>query len=122
MTTTREFYPPTLSDIPPHGWKPYSDMHRERIRAHDKHDARDGSMERKPYDHPIWLPVLMEEVGEVARVLCDNELGVLDGDAIHKLREELVQVGAMTAAWIDAIDAYVWQETIRLKNDADDVA
>jgi len=60
---------PSESDIPIHGWRPYSDMHRERIRAHAKHDERDGSMERKPFDHPIWLPVLTEEIGEVARVL-----------------------------------------------------
>lgn len=97
---------PTESDIPMHGWQPYSDMHRERIRAHAKHDERDGSMERKPYDHPIWLPVLVEEVGEVARVLCDNELGLMVGtDVRAKMREELVQVGAMVAAWIEAIDA-----------------
>lgn len=96
---------PGESDIPLHGWRPYSDMHRERIRAHAKHDTRDGSMERKPFDHPIWLPVLVEEIGEVARVLCDNELGALGEDAKKRLREELVQVGAMTAAWIDAIDS-----------------
>jgi NTP pyrophosphatase (non-canonical NTP hydrolase) len=95
---------PTTCDIPMHGWGPYSDMHYERIRAHAKHDSRDGSMERKSFDHPIWLSVLVEEIGEVARVLCDNELDVLDADVMQRLREELVQVGAMTAAWIDAID------------------
>jgi len=101
----RTVYIPTEGDIPMHGWRPYSDMHRERIRAHAKHDERDGSMERKPYDHPIWLPVLVEEVGEVARVICDNELGMhLREETRAKLREELVQVGAMVAAWIDAID------------------
>lgn len=95
---------PTDSDIPLHGWQPYGDLHRERVRAHAKHDARDGSMERKTFDHPVWLSVLVEEVGEVARVLCEFELGNID-DAAPRLREELVQVGAMTAAWIDAIDA-----------------
>lgn len=94
----------TESDIPMHGWKPYSDFHRERVRAHAKHDARDGSMERKPFDHPIWLAVLGEEFGEVARVLCGDELGNLGAEAKARLREELVQVGAMTAAWVDAID------------------
>jgi len=79
-------------------------MHRERIRAHRKHEKRDGSMERKPFDHPIWLAVLTEEVGEVARVLCDNELSTLGEDVRNALRDELVQVGAMTAAWIDALD------------------
>lgn len=100
----RRFYPPTESDIPPHCLRPYGDVHRERVRAHTKHDARNGSMERKDWNHPIWLPVLTEEVGEVARVLCENELGNLT-DARVRLREELVQVAAMACAWIDAIDA-----------------
>jgi NTP pyrophosphatase (non-canonical NTP hydrolase) len=95
---------PTESDIPMHGWSPYSAFHRERIRAHAKHVERDGSMEQKDWDHPIWLAVVTEEVGEVARVLCDSELG-LSEDAKKALREELVQVGAMVAAWVDAIDA-----------------
>lgn len=103
--TQRTFYPPTESDIPIHGWRPYSDMHRERIRAHAKHDAAGGSMERKAFDDPAWLPVLVEEIGEVARVLCDDALGVLPEGVRATLRKELVQVGAMTAAWIDAIDA-----------------
>ena len=104
----RRFYPPTVSDIPMHGWKPYSDFHRERIRAHSKHDPNGGSMERRPFDDPLWLPVLLEEVGEVARALCENNLGTEGygdrSELAERLREELIQVGAMTAAWIDAIE------------------
>ncbi len=67
-----------------------------------------GSAEhRRPLD-PAWLSILVEEVGEVARVLNDErhahpdrELGP---DAFAALRAELVQVGAMAAAWIDSID------------------
>jgi NTP pyrophosphatase (non-canonical NTP hydrolase) len=90
-----------------HGFAPYGDLHRERIRAHNKHkSAPHGSMEVKSWEHPIWLPVVTEEIGEVARVICDNELGLLDlAEVRAKLREELVQVGAMVAAWIDAIDS-----------------
>lgn len=86
----------------------YGDVHRERIRAHEKHDAAGGSMERRPWHDGMWLPVLTEEIGEVARVLCDFELGVagafLDGSPADKLREELVQVAAMACAWIAALD------------------
>lgn len=95
----RRFYPPTESDLY-HGsvnGGPYADVHRERIRAHAKHDGRGQSMERKGWDDPIWLPVVTEEVGEVARCLCDH-------DDKARLREELVQLAAMTTAWIDAID------------------
>lgn len=81
----------------------YEKVHLERIRAHAKHDAADGSMERKPWDHPVWLPVLTEEVGEVARVLCEDELGN-EPDARARLRDELVQVAAMACAWISALD------------------
>jgi hypothetical protein len=86
--------------------QPYVDLHRERIRAHKKHcDKPGGSMEMKRYDAPDWLPVLVEEVGEVAKVLCDWRHGLLTrSQARAALRSELVQVGAMASAWIDAID------------------
>jgi len=104
--TGRRFYPPTESDVPMHGWRPYHEVHRERIRAHAKHkDKPGGSMEMKTYDEPDWLPVLVEEVGEVAKVLCDHRHGLLTVDrARDDLRAELIQVAAMTVAWIEAID------------------
>lgn len=85
--------------------RPYEMMQAERIRAHDKHDAGGASMERKDWDNPAWLPVLVEEVGEVARVLCEIRHGTYDGPipAWEDLRDELVQVGAMTAAWLQAV-------------------
>lgn len=111
---SRRFYPPTLSDIGLHEARVYGDVHRERIRAHAKHDANGGSMERKDFDDPSWLSVLVEEVGEVAKELCDHRHAVAadqwstpdEHRAGHKrrLREELVQVAAMAVAWLDAID------------------
>lgn len=85
--------------------EPYGDVHRERIRAHTKHDVNGGSMERKLWDDPAWLPVLTEELGEVARELCERELGNVNASHhVQSLREELVQVAAMACAWISAID------------------
>lgn len=84
----------------------YMDMHMERMSAHTKHAPRGGSMEELGWDNPVRLPVLVEEVGEVARALCElfyHRRGPRDG-IVANLREELVQVGAMAAAWIDAID------------------
>jgi len=43
------------------------------------------------------LAVLVEEVGEVARALCDDE-------SVDRLRDELVQVAAVSVAWIQALD------------------
>lgn len=75
----------------------YLDIHRERMRAHEKHFAAGKSAERMEAHDVRWLPVLTEEVGEVARALCD------DG-GLERLREELIQVAAMASAWIAAID------------------
>lgn len=104
----RRFYPPTESDLPMHGWRPYSDVHRERIRAHEKHDDNGDSMERKSWDQfDVWLSVIGEEWGEVNKVLCDHRhLGSYGSyaDMAHELREELIQTAAMVLAWVDAID------------------
>jgi len=96
---------PTEDNTPLPSWTLYADIHRERIRAHAKHDRNGDSMERKTYDDGAWLSVLGEEFGEVCRVLCDSRHhGEYDGGMATKLREELVQLGAMVAAWIDAVD------------------
>ena len=105
---SRQINLPKPADIG-YGWEPggqlYEDVHRERIRAHAKHDDNGNSMERKDWWSPDWLPVLIEEVGEVARVQCEYRHGKFGYQgAKDSLREELVQVAAMTCAWIDAID------------------
>lgn len=73
------------------------DVEMERRRAHDKHSSSGKSMEDLPYDHQLWMPVLVEEVGEVARAMNDRE-------PPDRLRTELVQVAAMATAWVAAID------------------
>jgi NTP pyrophosphatase (non-canonical NTP hydrolase) len=71
----------------------------ERERAHTKHG--ESSMEFLTATDPIRLTVLVEEVGEVAKVLNDGRhKGQVDFDA---LRMELVQVAAMAAAWADVV-------------------
>jgi hypothetical protein len=87
----------------------YADVHAERERAHAKHGAAGNSREDATWDNAEWLPILMEEVGEAAHELTYDvqpKPGELDGEAGVKarLRKELVQVAAMTCAWIDAID------------------
>lgn len=82
----------------------YGHVRRERARAHEKHGLA-GSMEIRRWDDPAWLPVLTEEVGEVARALCELALGNLQaGGARVQLAQELVQVAAMACAWADACD------------------
>lgn len=97
---------PTESDIPLHGWYPYSDIHHERIRAHKKHGRKGNSRENANWEDKEWLPILMEELGEVAHILTyDSNKG------IRELRDELVQVAAMSVAWIEAIDE--WELELR---------
>ncbi len=89
------------------GWRPYRDMQHARIVAHAKHQARGGSMETKIWRDPVFLSVLLEEVGEVANAINEMHQGIRYCDCklcVEHLRMELVQVGAMAAAWIDAID------------------
>lgn len=77
----------------------YGDVHRERLRAHTKHEAR--SLERASWtEQARWLRTVGEEHGEVCRALCDDE-------GPERLRAELVQLAAMTVAWIEAIDQEV---------------
>ena len=83
--------------------RPYLAMNAERKRAHAKHKPTGNSMEAAAWYHPLWLPILTEEVGEVARELCDAYKRPV-AEQKERMRAELVQVGAMTAAWIDAID------------------
>jgi YD repeat-containing protein len=81
----------------------YQEVHNERERAHAKHGAYNNSREQTTWGDAEWLPVLVEEVGEVAHEL------TYDADALllrrkAALRKELIQVAAMACAWIDAID------------------
>jgi len=88
MTTDQTTY---LAEL----WQQITD---ERRRAHVKH--AEHSMEGLDKWSGARLPVLVEEVGEVARALNDLALDSADGD----LRSELVQVAAMAVAWIAALD------------------
>lgn len=78
----------------------YDDIAAERARAHAKHGAK--SMESAAWDDMKRLRILVEEVGEVARVFNEIELG---DDASPEGRaaahDELIQVAAMAAAWAE---------------------
>lgn len=74
------------------------DVWAELARQVKKHG--DDSCPNLPANDPRWLPILVEEVGEVA-----TEVANLDpGHEPVDLRKELVQVAAVTIAWIAAID------------------
>lgn len=76
----------------------------ERMRAHAKHAPNGGSVEGLTWDDPRWLPVLTEEIGEVARVLCELDLeNTSRSEAKQNLAKELIQCAAMSVAWAVAV-------------------
>lgn len=72
----------------------YDEIQATRDAAHAKHG--ENSIEGIDARDPRWLSILVEEVGEVAHELTY--------DATGDLRAELLQVAAVAAAWVDAID------------------
>ena len=48
---------------------------------------------------PIWFAVLSEEVGELASAILRKNI-----EEPHNLREELVQVAAVSIAWLQQIE------------------
>ena len=72
-------------------------VHAEIIRAQVKHGWRNTPLNPERTDEAN-LPVLVEEVGEVAKAMTyDNS----DSDLLVK---ELIQVAAMALAWAQAVD------------------
>jgi len=68
----------------------FKELNLERVRQDKTWGAN------RNLDNKVWLTILMEEVGESAtEVLNENE---------EYLREELIQCGAVVIAWIENLD------------------
>lgn len=68
----------------------YNDFTAER----DRQDRKWGDQSHLP--DLMWMAILMEEVGEAAKE-------IIDGRPDNNLEEELVQVGAVVTAWLEAL-------------------
>lgn len=77
------------------------EFHQERLRAHELHS--EDSAEEKPWWHSDIFRTWIEEVMETiqAHALCDDRS---DEATIRAMRSELIQVGAMTELWVQALD------------------
>jgi NTP pyrophosphatase (non-canonical NTP hydrolase) len=73
---------------------PLQDVAAERTRQ----DAKWGQQD---HDIGIWLGILGEEFGEVAKEIAESSARPLD---VAHLREELIQTAAVAVAWVEAID------------------
>lgn len=75
----------------------------EATRAHLKHG--EYSMLSEKYTSGQRLAILVEEVGEVAHELTYDQGGAGVGEGRRdELVKELIQVAAMAASWIEAIE------------------
>lgn len=72
----------------------YREVLQARLKAHEKHGA--NSIEVEPASSARWLPILVEEIGEIAEALTYDGKG--------DLRAELVDGLAVLSAWVDALD------------------
>ena len=71
-------------------------VNNRREEAHQKHGEQ--SIESVPAFDPRWLPILMEEVGEVAHALTYDA-----AQSPAELADELLDVMAVCGAWLDAL-------------------
>jgi NTP pyrophosphatase (non-canonical NTP hydrolase) len=59
---------------------------------------------KQSYDPLGWLPILIEEAGEVSKEVCDGYHKYTGNYNTDALRTELVHVAAVAVAWIEDID------------------
>jgi len=82
---------------------------QEALRAQGKFPATCATVGENEMSDDRCMTVLGEEVGEVAKELNERDiaLGKLHPmRPINKLRAELIQVAAVTVAWVERIDYY----------------
>lgn len=79
-----------------------AEIERERKRQEQLHGNRTAA-HPESMDDGHRLAILTEEVGEVAKEICEAPKRGEASDGL--MREELVQVAAVAVAWIEAIDA-----------------
>lgn len=81
-----------MSDLEPlNGWSiALRDVRTERAMQDEKWGEQNHAAE-------VWLAILSEEVGEMAKAM-------LPGGSLEHMRDEAVQVAAVAVAFVEAID------------------
>ena len=87
----------------PHIHTPYMTINAARSKAYLKHNPSGNSMERWPANAPAWPVILGEEFGEVCRAFHEAATAGLVDSRSTDLYNELVDVMAITSAWMQAI-------------------
>ena len=79
------------------------DIEKERARQ----DQMWGEQNHNPSD---WLAILMEEVGEAAKIIVERRFDHANTDDDYEdLRDELVQTAAVAVAMIECLDRGKWE-------------
>ena len=81
------------------------DLIEKQIR--EEREKQDKKFGKQDHDAYKWSTILTEEVGEVSKAILDCEFGC---GSIESLRKELIQVAAVSKAFIEAIDKRVKNE------------
>lgn len=103
MTAAMERKPLTIWLASDETRKALVDVANERIR-------QDQKWGRQRHDFPVWLTVLMEEVGELAQATLSMREYAFFGnsgperDELERMRSEAAQVAAVAVAMIEHID------------------
>ena len=81
--------------------KTMKEIRSESARAIQKH-GRANTTVSDSVGRGDKLAILVEEVGEVARVLCDFKQGLLSPEEAHsQLKKELAQVASVAGLWLE---------------------
>jgi NTP pyrophosphatase (non-canonical NTP hydrolase) len=75
----------------------YDEITTERARQ----DAKFGIQSHKPIE---WLTILVEEVGEVSREICENHFPIYGHNDWTNYRTELIQVAAVVKHMLENFD------------------
>lgn len=68
----------------------------------NERDRQDAMWGEQNHDYPVWLTILIEEVGEVAQAIQSNKNWGKESDA-HDLYKELIQVAAVATAMAEQV-------------------
>ncbi len=83
------------------------DVTKEQMRQVDLWGTQD-------HDDEWYLPIMIEEVGEIAKAMVEHRF---QGASIDDIRKELVEAVAVGMSWIECIDRRAMSEPERERKD-----
>jgi NTP pyrophosphatase (non-canonical NTP hydrolase) len=69
----------------------------------DERDRQDNKWGEQNHPDEWWLPILVEEIGELSEAMLDAHFG-MSPDKPTDVRKELVEAIAVGIAWLECMD------------------